>query len=72
MHYITKPLEYDTLIAAVRSTLKRAESDNLDNNVIATHGRLPALEKMLGGGINQGTVTLVEGSTSTGKSALCQ
>ena len=27
---------------------------------------------MLGGGINQGTVTLVEGSTSTGKSALCQ
>jgi archaellum biogenesis ATPase FlaH len=27
---------------------------------------------MLEGGINQGTVTLVEGSTSTGKSALCQ
>jgi len=45
VHYITKPLEYDTLIAAVRSTLKRAESDNLDNIVIATHGRLPALEK---------------------------
>lgn len=27
---------------------------------------------MLGGGINQGTVTQTEGSTSTGKSALCQ
>jgi len=44
VYYITKPLEYDTLIAAVRSTLDRAEYDNLDNIVIATHGRVPELE----------------------------
>lgn len=71
-HYITKPFDFDTLMAGIRSTLSRAVTANSENNLIATHGKLPPLEKMLGGGLSQGTVTLIEGSTFTGKSALCQ
>lgn len=72
VHYITKPFDFETLKAAVRSTLTRAALSNTANNLIATHGALIPLENMLGGGINQGTVTLIEGSTFTGKSVLCQ
>ncbi|MDA0734477.1 MAG: response regulator [Chloroflexi bacterium] len=72
VHYITKPFEFETLMSAIRSTLKRAESEDAENNLIATHGKLIPLEKLLGGGINQGTITLIEGSTFTGKSVLCQ
>ena len=39
---------------------------------IRTAGRLTPLEKIIGGGIALGTLTLIEGATSAGKSVICQ
>jgi len=40
--------------------------------VIATGGKLMALEQILGGGIPLGTLTFLEGASDAGKSVLCQ
>jgi CheY-like chemotaxis protein len=43
-----------------------------DTGYITIGESLTALEKQLGGGIRQGTVTLMVGASGTGKSVLCQ
>ena len=40
--------------------------------IISTGGKLVPLEKLLGGGIPTGSLTLIEGSSGAGKSVLCQ
>ena len=69
VHYITKPLEYDTIIGSYGLL------SNVLSLIIWTTSLLLLTAgcrrwKMLGGGINQSTVTLIEGSTSTGKRSL--
>jgi len=43
-----------------------------DDEHIRTAGRLTPLEKILGGGLSFGTLTLIEGATTAGKSIVCQ
>lgn len=43
-----------------------------DDKHISTAGRLMNLEKILDGGLGLGTLTLIEGATTAGKSIICQ
>ena len=54
------------------TTYRRTPEGPGPQSVITTAGRLIALEKIFGGGIPISTLTLVEGSSTTGKSTLCQ
>ena len=75
-HYITKPFDSAMVKSAVRVALREAASATSEvtsdhaSDVIRT-GNVP-LDKILGGGIPIGSLTLIEGASSTGKSVLCQ
>ena len=66
-HYITKPWEPGIVEAAVRSTLRKA-------GTVTTPVRIGErlLDEKLGGGIPLASLTLIEGTSSAGKSVLCQ
>ena len=67
IHYITKPWPPGTLEAAVRIGLLRGGTVTTPIKV----GNMQ-LDQSLGGGIPVGSLTLIEGSSSAGKSVLCQ
>jgi len=75
-HYITKPFDPDMLQATVRVALREpvvvTDHSRTAQEVIKPAGLLLPLEEKLGGGIPLGSLTLVEGSSSAGKSVLCQ
>ena len=66
-HFIAKPLVPDMVEAAVRSALRGIDTTD-------AHVRLgnSMLDEKLGGGIPLGSLTLIEGASSAGKSVLCQ
>ncbi len=66
-HYITKPWEPDMVEAAVRITLRKL-------GTVSTPVRIgeKLLDQKLGGGIPLASLTLIEGTSSAGKSVLCQ
>jgi len=66
-HYITKPLEPDILEATVKVLLQGSMVANTPIKV----GNL-RLDEKLGGGIPLGSLTLIEGTSSSGKSVLNQ
>ena len=75
-HYITKPWEPGTVELAVKVALR--EAGNVPGEVPEGHistlvrtGNMP-LDLLLSGGLPLGSLTLIEGSPSTGKSVLCQ
>ena len=67
IHYITKPWEPGMVEAAIRIGLLRA-------GTVTTPIKIGdvLLDKSLGGGIPVGSLTLIEGTSSAGKSVLCQ
>ena len=66
--YFTKPFELSTLQAAVRSVLRK--SGTIVTPIVTGH---PMLDKRaLAGGIPVGSLTLIEGSSASGKSVLSQ
>ena len=66
--YFTKPFELSTLQAAVRSVLRK--SGTIMTPIVTGH---PMLDKRaLAGGIPVGSLTLIEGSSASGKSVLTQ
>lgn len=67
IHYITKPWEPGMVEAAVRIGLLGAGTVTTPIKV----GNI-LLDQSLGGGIPVGLLTLIEGSSSAGKSVLCQ
>ena len=74
-HYLTKPWQKGTVELAIKIALREAsaadgEAVSDDAPVIKT-GSVP-LDQILGGGIPFGSLTLVEGTSSSGKSILCQ
>jgi len=75
-HYINKPFDSEMVKAVVRVALRQASpttdvgTGSHTSDVIRT-GNVP-LDKILGGGIPVGSLTLIEGVSSTGKSVLCQ
>jgi flagellar protein FlaH len=75
-HYLTKPLDHGVLEATLRVVLRervaRADDPDQTDGAIRTAGKLSALEKKLGGGLPRGSLTLLEGAASSGKSVLCQ
>ena len=66
-HYITKPFDPDIVEGAIRVSLR-------DSGTITTPVRTgeTVLDEKLGGGIPLGSLTLVEGDSSAGKSVICQ
>jgi len=66
-HYITKPMGPGILEATIRIVLRGSQT-------VQTPIRLGQLllDAKLGGGIPVGSLTLIEGSSSAGKSVLCQ
>ena len=84
-HYITKPFKPATVESAVRIALRDARAapeEDMEGRpstvwqgtptIIRTADKLVPLEKQLGGGIPLGSLTLIEGASSSGKSVLCQ
>ena len=84
-YYVTKPWNSETLKSTVRVALREGmavteeeidteESDTSESEpqVIRMGGRLGQLEQIMDGGVPLGTVTLIEGASSAGKSVLCQ
>jgi len=70
-HYIMKPIDADTVRLTVRVALREeAESGEKAQEVIKVENEI--LDGKLGGGIPLGSLTLIEGSSSSGKSVLCQ
>ena len=75
-HYISKPWEPGIVEAAIRVALReagaKAEAANVDRgSTVLKTGNMP-LDQILSGGIPIGSLTLIEGSPSAGKSVLCQ
>jgi len=66
-HYLTKPLEPGIMEATVRVVLRGSKVVNTPIKL----GNI-RLDEGLGGGIPQGSLTLIEGTSSAGKSVLCQ
>ncbi len=66
-HYITKPWEPDMVEAAVRITLRKLGTVNTPVRIGEQ-----LLDQKLGGGIPLASLTLIEGTSSAGKSVLCQ
>lgn len=66
-HYITKPVIPEVVEAAVRLALRNSGTANapvkMGNKI---------LDSKLGGGIQPGSLMLIEGASSAGKSVLCQ
>ena len=83
-HILAKPWYPETLAITVRVVLRGAQNAVEEENsgarpaasespkTIATGGKLIPLEKILGGGIPLGTLTLLEGVSEGGKSVICQ
>ena len=76
-HYITKPLDHGVLEATLRVALREGASrteqtTSHSDGDVRTAGKLSALERKLGGGLPRGSMTLLEGAASSGKSVLCQ
>lgn len=79
-HYMIKPWKEDILEATIRLALREGvaareeESDvsALNHQVINTGGKLTALEAKIDGGVPLNTLTIIEGSSSAGKSVLAQ
>ena len=82
VHYITKPWEPGTVEAVVRVALREAgaltgevthdpDSDDPEAKAVVRTGNTQ-MDRNLGGGIPLGSLTLVEGIPSAGKSVLCQ
>lgn len=66
-HYIAKPLEPGIVKATIKVVLRGSKVANTSIKV----GNL-RLDESLGGGIPLGSLTLIEGTSSAGKSVLCQ
>lgn len=66
-HYMSKPVELDLLKATMNLVLRGSETIETPIKV----GNF-VLDEKLGGGIPVGSLTLIEGSSSAGKSVLCQ
>ena len=66
-HYISKPVQLDILEATLKIVLRGSEVVDTPIRV----GQL-LLDEKLGGGIPVGSMTLIEGASSAGKSVLCQ
>ena len=67
-HYVTKPFEVSVLQATVRSVLRK--TGNITKPIVTGQ---PMLDKRaLAGGIPVGSLTLIEGSSASGKSVLTQ
>ena len=66
-HFIAKPLVPDMVESAVRAALRNI--DTTDTQVKVGNSML---DDKLGGGIPLGSLTLIEGASSAGKSVLCQ
>jgi flagellar protein FlaH len=66
-HYITKPAQPGLVEAAVKVALREAGTVNTPVRI----GDKP-LDQKLGGGIPLASLTLIEGTSSAGKSVLCQ
>ena len=66
-HYITKPFDPDIVEGVIRVSLR-------DSGTITTPVRTgeTVLNEKLGGGIPLGSLALIEGDSSAGKSVLCQ
>ena len=62
----------DSVVWAGSSSYQRPLDDLESQDQIHTADRLTPLEKVMGGGITLGTLTLIEGATSAGKSVICQ
>jgi len=66
-HYLTKPVLPDVLKSVVKVALRSSTVINATVKVGKSK-----LDEKLGGGIPPGSLTLVEGTSSAGKSVLCQ
>ena len=65
--------ENDDSVVWAGSTSYQRTTDDVDRqDQIRTAARLTPLEKIIGGGLSLGTLTLIEGATSAGKSVICQ
>jgi len=62
----------DSAVWAGSTSYHKMLEDQADQQFIQTADLLLPLEKMLGGGISLGTLTLIEGALAAGKSVLCQ
>lgn len=84
-HILAKPCHPEALAITVRVVLREAQNAVEEENhapkaaassesrkIIDTGGKLITLEKVLGGGIPLGTLTLLEGVSEGGKSVICQ
>ena len=75
-HYISKPFDSQTIKAVVSIALRDATTaiDDVKGTEAANEIRTGqvSLDKLLGGGVPIGSLTLIEGASSTGKSVLCQ
>ncbi len=70
-HYISKPWDPGLLEAVVRVALtEETQSDEEAQEVITVENQI--LDGKLGGGIPLGSLSLIEGASSAGKSVLCQ
>ena len=67
VHYLTKPWEPAMVEAAIRIVLRKLGTATTPIKI----GDV-LLDKSLGGGIPVGSLTLIEGTSSSGKSVLCQ
>ena len=82
INYLIKPLEIASFASTIRFALRDAESLAAlpDGSGVGSGRRLSSviptgfaqLDQMFRGGIPVGTLTLIDGSPSTGKSVLCQ
>ena len=66
-HYITKPFDHDMVQTVIKVVLREA---NVVDTPIRTRDIL--LDQALAGGIPLGSLTLIGGGSSAGKSVLCQ
>jgi flagellar protein FlaH len=81
-HYLTKPVDNQVLIAALRAILRERLSLTdasvqerrviRNGGVIRTADKLIALEQKMGGGLPLNSLTLLKGAATSGKSVLCQ
>ena len=74
-HYLTKPWQRGTVELAIKVALR--ESTAADGEVVSDDGPViktgnAALDQILGGGVPLSSLTLIEGTSSAGKSVLCQ
>lgn len=83
-HYITKPFSAERVVLTVRVALREADDEIRSRD--SESGFLPPfegtqkgistgsphLDNILGGGLLPNTLTLIEGTSSSGKSVLCQ